>query len=638
MTVVVDPGQYFSSRILRLQAPYQEGRDIRILQSLLNLLPDNIIRNRPKTDGIFGVDTRIAVREFQKYFNLVSNGIVTDETFYYLGHNNNKYSRKEPVFSSRIICSHSRGGDVQILQNRLAAYKKTFLNRPGSGKYDLYTAQAVTRMQDDFSIPGEEGVVGPQTYDVILLQAPLGGRVLKKGRHGLDTYFLQLYLHQLGHYNLNPDGFFTTATLKAVKNFQSAADIRVDGIAGPQTFLALGNSLSFPQNKFYYRSDAGDSITSIASLFGQAEDKLLKLNGLKYANKKIKPGQLLKIPGPLAFHLLKKDDNIDAVADKYGINLKNLIKANRLQISQGLLPGETLVLPGYQVNLTGCIIYLNRRERLNELKSLNLKDMSSRILHVFHDRDMNQINISPSRKNVNLSSVDGWHGAYDLDGDKLEALPPSSSPKKGDCFIKTKKAYNESNSNELPAKLLAAASNSLCFDSCSLTSITNREDIMRNLSNEHLPRHKISPDGVFMLIFTAIPPDRENAAYLFNRMTRQLLKIGENDIDGVFSTDSQQFLLNSRECFGAYYPWFYGKIQLFSSRGYRLSEEILTRSAEINEDCFNRNNTAYVFVMHDPDAFYPLPGSDRNLYIKKLNSSFLLQLTSDEKPFSPVWI
>ncbi len=634
MTVVGDPGQYFSSRILRLQAPYQEGRDVKILQSLLNLLPDNIIRNRPKNDGIFGVDTRIAVREFQKYFNLVANGIVADETFSYLGHHSNKYSRKEPVFSSRIICTNSRGGDVQILQNRLAAYKKTFLNRPGSGKYDLYTAQAVTRMQDDFSIPGEAGVAGPQTCDLILLQAPLGGRILKKGRHGLDTYFLQLYLHQLGHYNLDPDGFFTTATFNALKSFQSAADIRVDGIVGPQTFLALGNSLSFPQNKFYYRSETGDSGSSIASLFNQVEEKLLKLSNLKHANKRIKPGRLLRIPMPLAFHLLQKDDNIEKIADIYGINLGNLIKANRLQLSQGLLPGETLVLPGYQAALNGCIIYLNRRERLSELKSLNLKDMSSRILHVFNNRDINRINISPARKKITISSLDGWQGAYDLHKDILEALPLSSSSKKGDYFVKNKKAYHESNFSEVPA----TAGTSLCFDSCSLTTFANKEKIMRQFRDKHIFRYLQSPDSSHMLIFASSPPDRESTAYLWNWKNRQVIKIGENDTDGVFSLDSQQLLLISRECFGAYYPWFYNKIQLFSSRGYRLSEEILTRSAEINQDCFNLDNTSFVFIMHNPDTFYPLPNSERNLYIKKLNSSVLLQLTSDEKPFSPVWI
>ncbi len=636
MTVVDNPGSYFSSRILRLQAPYQEGEDIKILQSLLNLLPDRIIQTRIDTDGIFGFETRRAVRQFQNYFKLDSNGIVGNATFYYLGHCSGKFSKTEPVFSSRIICSSSRGGDVQILQNRLAAYKKTFLNRPANGKYDLYTAQAVSRIQDDFSIQGEEGMAGPQTYAAVLLQSPLGGRILKKGRHGLDTYYLQLYLYRLGHYNLNPDGFFTTATFKALKGFQSAADIRVDGIAGPQTFLALGNSLPFPQNEFLYRSEAGDSIFSTATLFKKAGRKVPQFNGLKLNRKRLEPGQLLKIPAPLAFHLLEKGDSIDKVAEKYGISPEKLIKANRLQFSLGLLPGETLVLPGYQVKLSGCIIYLNRRERQSELKCLHLEDMSSRTLHIFNNHDIHQISIDPSRKKVILSTHNGWQCTCDLNDNRLNSLPQSRSTNIGQHLIKTKSWNNKSNINECSAKWWEGNIH-LCKNNYSLT-ITAVEQIIKQFRDKDISHCVPSPDGVYVLVFASIHPVRRTAAYLFNLDTGQLIKLGENNIDGVFSTDSRQFLLTSRECFGAHYPWFYKKIRLFSSHGYCLGDEILTRSAEVNEDCFNRHNTAFVLVMHNPHAFYPLPNSKRHLYIKKLNSSLLLQLTSDEKPLSPVWI
>ncbi|KUG02991.1 hypothetical protein ASZ90_019603 [hydrocarbon metagenome] len=629
MTIVDDPGQYFSSRILRLQAPYQEGRDVRILQSLLNLLPDHVTPTRLDTDGIFGFDTLRAVREFQKYFKLDSTGIVSDQTFYYLGHCSGKFSKKEPIFSSRIISSSSQGRDVQILQNRLAAYKKTFLNRPATGKYDLCTAQAVSCIQDDFSIQGEEGVVGPRTYTAILLQAPLGGRILKKGLHGLDTYFLQIYLHQLGYYDSDPNGYFSAATFKALKKFQHAADIRVDGIAGPQTFLALGNSLPFPQSHFFYHSQTGDSITSTASLFKRTEASVLQHNGLKPSHKRLKPGQLLKMPGPLAFHLLKKGDSIDGVAEKYDIDHENLLKANRLQISMGLIPGETLVLPGCQANLTGCIAYLNRRAGLIELKSIHLQDMNTRILHVFNDNDLTRLSIARNRTRLNLSTINGLHSTYDLNANRLEPLPQSRSPKNKDQL--------------LPGSSLKIRSiikdGRLHFSPDNSTSITaDTKDLIRQFQDKHITRCLLSPDGSYMLIFASTSPARENDAYIFNAKTGQLLKIAGNSIDGLFSTDSRKFLLISRKYFGAYYPWFYTKIELFSCRGNFLSQEMLSRSAEINKDCFNSDNTSFVFAMSDPHTFYPLPDSPRYLYIKKLNSSLLLQLTSDDKPFSPVWI
>lgn len=136
MTRVQGPGQYFSSRVLSLQVPYQEGLDIKILQSLLRLLPEPMGGLPIETDGIFGPDTRKALMLFQKYFQIAPTGSSNDETYYYLGHCSGRYSRGKPVFSSRIIIPGSRGQDVQILQNRLSAYHKTYLNRPGNGKYD----------------------------------------------------------------------------------------------------------------------------------------------------------------------------------------------------------------------------------------------------------------------------------------------------------------------------------------------------------------------------------------------------------------------------------------------------------------------------------------------------------------------
>ncbi len=637
MAIVYDPDQYFSSRTLRLQAPYQEGRDVKILQSLLNLLPDCIVHTHLETDGVFGVDTRNAVSEFQNYFSLNAKGIVSDDTFYYLGHCQGKFSKGEPVFSSRIIHSSIRGRDVHILQNRLAAYKKTFLNRPASGKYDIYTSQAIDHIQNDFSIQGETGLVGPQTYDTLLLQSPLGGRVLKKGRHGLDTYFLQLYLYQLGYYHPNPDGFFNTVTFKALKDFQHAADIRVDGIAGPQTFLALGNSLSFPRNDFSYRSDTGDSISSTAGLFQRTEKDLLDLNGLTIRHKPLKSGQLLKIPGPCAFHLLKKGDHIDAVAEKYGISQENLVKANRLQISMGLVPGETLLLPGYQVNLTGCIVYLNRRERRVELKSIHLKDMKTRVLHVFHAHEISQMSIAPGRIKLNLSTMKDWHGTFNLNTNRLESLPLPCTPNGGD-HLKTTSVINRLIIEGGRADINGPSERPcFCHDSCSTVS-AELENVVKQFSDKHIRGCRLSPDASYILIFASTPPNRESTAYLGNIKTGEILKIDDNNFGGVFSTDSQQFLLTSKQYFGAYYPWFYIKISLFSSRGYLLSEEILTRSAEINEDCFNPDNTAMVLAMGTPNNFYPLPERSRHLYVKKLNSSLLIQITAEEKPFSPVWI
>ena len=127
---------YFGSRNLRLTSPQMQGTDVKILQSLLNMFPDNIVLGNLVVDGIFGPVTRNAVRSFQKYFGLVTDGIVGPESFLRLGHRTGKYAVGEAVFSSRTLRNGARGGDVTVLQNRLAACKKAYLNRPADGRFE----------------------------------------------------------------------------------------------------------------------------------------------------------------------------------------------------------------------------------------------------------------------------------------------------------------------------------------------------------------------------------------------------------------------------------------------------------------------------------------------------------------------
>ena len=62
---------------------------------------------------------------------------------------------------------------------------------------------------------------------------------LKIGASGDDVKTLQTKLTKLG-YNLLSDGEFGQRTENAVKAFQQAAKITVDGVVGPQTWSALG--------------------------------------------------------------------------------------------------------------------------------------------------------------------------------------------------------------------------------------------------------------------------------------------------------------------------------------------------------------------------------------------------------------
>ena len=60
-------------------------------------------------------------------------------------------------------------------------------------------------------------------------------KVLKKGSKGADVMALQIYLNVLGYSCGTADGIYGKKTVDAVKAFQAANGLTVDGIAGPQT-------------------------------------------------------------------------------------------------------------------------------------------------------------------------------------------------------------------------------------------------------------------------------------------------------------------------------------------------------------------------------------------------------------------
>ena len=76
---------------------------------------------------------------------------------------------------------------------------------------------------------------------------PVGDRpTLRKGDKGAMVSTLQLELKDRG-YDLGPcgvDGDFGSATEKAVKAFQKAEGLKVDGIVGPKTWKALDGQIT----------------------------------------------------------------------------------------------------------------------------------------------------------------------------------------------------------------------------------------------------------------------------------------------------------------------------------------------------------------------------------------------------------
>jgi 3D (Asp-Asp-Asp) domain-containing protein len=69
-------------------------------------------------------------------------------------------------------------------------------------------------------------------------------KVLRYGDIGKQVIHIQSQLKQLGHYSASLDGIYGSGTANAVESFQRAQGLTVDGIAGPNTRGALNSRAS----------------------------------------------------------------------------------------------------------------------------------------------------------------------------------------------------------------------------------------------------------------------------------------------------------------------------------------------------------------------------------------------------------
>ena len=76
---------------------------------------------------------------------------------------------------------------------------------------------------------------------------PAESYILRQGDQGEAVRELQRRLSEKG-FTLNADGIFGAKTAAAVKAFQKAAGLTQDGIAGPNTWAALGGAAPAPKD------------------------------------------------------------------------------------------------------------------------------------------------------------------------------------------------------------------------------------------------------------------------------------------------------------------------------------------------------------------------------------------------------
>ena len=104
------------------------------------------------------------------------------------------------------------------------------------------TRRAIRRFQRAHRLP-VDGIAGPRTRRKLGRRGRplLGRRIMKRGHRGWDVAALQFMLRRRG-YALTVDGGFGRVTQRAVKQFQRARGIHVDGRVGRQTLSRMRRS------------------------------------------------------------------------------------------------------------------------------------------------------------------------------------------------------------------------------------------------------------------------------------------------------------------------------------------------------------------------------------------------------------
>lgn len=196
-------------------------------------------------DGSYGYRTVAAVKAFQEKNGLKADGVAGPATQLLLYGTNATGSD-----TSSSLKKGSTGTDVRNLQYVL--YELGYFDGQIDGIYGDTTVDAVRAFQINNSVTPVDGVAGPKTLKVIYSSDAIGASAssgnytaLKKGDNGTLVVELQETLASLG-YLAEVTGTYDTATVAAVKNFQSRNGLTVDGNAGKETQTVLYGSNPTP--------------------------------------------------------------------------------------------------------------------------------------------------------------------------------------------------------------------------------------------------------------------------------------------------------------------------------------------------------------------------------------------------------
>ena len=230
-----------------------------------------------QADGEFGGATEYAVKAFQAREGLWDDGVAGPSTLEEMY--STKAAKTSTVVSSIGVTLESgmEGASVRALQKRLKALG--YYSGSTDGSYGDGTMQAVKTFQSQNGLKAD-GKAGTATLNKLYSDsarrfssagtAADSGEVSSTGyvtlREGDDSDAvrkLQRKLKDLGYYSGSVDGDYGSGTTQAVMVFQQMNDLRVDGVAGPQTQRVLYGTNANISYSALQEGNTGSAVTNL---------------------------------------------------------------------------------------------------------------------------------------------------------------------------------------------------------------------------------------------------------------------------------------------------------------------------------------------------------------------------------------
>ena len=255
------------------------GNDVAFMQTRLNRISANYpsIPKIDPVDGIFGVETENAVREFQRVFDLDVDGIMGKATWYKIQFVYNAVKKLNELFSEGltfdeavqqfqgVMAEGDKGYEVSVVQYYLNTVAEFIAEVPSvsmNGVFDEQMKNSVIAFQTYAGLPAT-GVVDDATWNLLfdayygIIQSlspeqsgaevpPFPGTFLKLGSTGPEVEQLQSFINAAaGVYEEIPEipltGIYDENTRDAIYAVQAVFGYPINGIVGPLTWDTLAN-------------------------------------------------------------------------------------------------------------------------------------------------------------------------------------------------------------------------------------------------------------------------------------------------------------------------------------------------------------------------------------------------------------